>query len=367
MNDRNNLKCHDEKPINQAILNSLQIMQEKILTQEILIPLFYEMGYYKVDYHGGVYEGGKDLICWKLDELGFTELAVVQVKLWKLKAAASSSKSFGAIVTQLQQAAETEVPPTDGSRYLPTAVYFCTPFEVNTRALESRFEAYASLKQRRVKIIDGPLLVSLIRDKLPKLGLKLAGKKSFIREIVIRELTNTDLLKALNLGLTGGKNLSSFYCDLDFGVGQITSRLFFSMSFEPSQKAFLVRAGEWENLKPSINLAQEFFGDKIVSPSINRIESSFEKQRKDQVSAIEALQEVSRQIDQLLSSADSIERETRDRRSSLFESSKTKLHDMGALISIYEEYLSEMINLRNTAGMKTAPKELPFKELLITS
>ncbi len=72
--------------VNETFLNTLLKFDERDLTIKILIPLFKAMGYDKVDYHHGPYEGGKDLICWKKNELQLLTLTVVQIKKYKLSA-----------------------------------------------------------------------------------------------------------------------------------------------------------------------------------------------------------------------------------------------------------------------------------------
>jgi hypothetical protein len=89
-----------------AVLTKLLELSERKLTIEILIPLLRTFGFDKIEHHGGSYEEGKDLICWRTDELGLVELAVAQVKKYQPTAKSSDKRCFGEIVTQLQQAAE---------------------------------------------------------------------------------------------------------------------------------------------------------------------------------------------------------------------------------------------------------------------
>jgi len=98
----------------KKLLSRLQEIPEQELTSNLLIPLFHALRYERVDYHGGQNEGGKDIICWGKDEFDDIELAVAQVKKYKPTARAADKKSFGGIVTQLQQAAEKKVPHLDG-------------------------------------------------------------------------------------------------------------------------------------------------------------------------------------------------------------------------------------------------------------
>ncbi|MBI2824330.1 MAG: hypothetical protein HYX69_06550 [Planctomycetia bacterium] len=46
-----------------AVLRQLRTMREDEFTLEVLKPLLTELKFARVDYHGGVNEEGKDLIC----------------------------------------------------------------------------------------------------------------------------------------------------------------------------------------------------------------------------------------------------------------------------------------------------------------
>lgn len=97
------------------LVNKMTSLVEEEFTKKVLMPLFMAMGY-KTDYHGGGYEGGKDLIFWKKDDFGEKELTVVQVKMTSVSAAASDKNGFPEIVTQLGQALEKQVPELDGTK-----------------------------------------------------------------------------------------------------------------------------------------------------------------------------------------------------------------------------------------------------------
>nr|WP_320191395.1 hypothetical protein [uncultured Desulfobacter sp.] len=47
---------------NDLVLNAIQELREDDLTKNYLIPLFKTIGYTKVEYHGGPYEEGKDIM-----------------------------------------------------------------------------------------------------------------------------------------------------------------------------------------------------------------------------------------------------------------------------------------------------------------
>ena len=101
--------------------------------------------------------------------------SIHRLRLGAPSARADSSRSFAGLLTQLQQAAEQPVQHIDGKTYLPTHIYFFTPEPVDTRTLQTRFEAYQSLRHRGVKIVDGHELAELLAPELSPNCRKIAG------------------------------------------------------------------------------------------------------------------------------------------------------------------------------------------------
>lgn len=84
------------------LFKSIQEMREDDFSKEVLVPLLYRMGYQFVDFHGGPYELGKDIIANKENEFGQLEVTVIQSKKLKAEKTSASSKFFGDIVHQLR-------------------------------------------------------------------------------------------------------------------------------------------------------------------------------------------------------------------------------------------------------------------------
>jgi len=256
----------------ELILSKLQTMNEATFTIEALIPLFKKLGF-QVDYHGGQAEGGKDFICRKGGDFGFEETCVVQVKKIKPSAAVGKTNSFAGIVSQLQQAAEKKVPSLSGRMQLPSNVYFITPFEINTRALESRFEGVASLAPRGVRILDGRSVVDQLIIHLPDLVEKICGEGFLFKQKLLSNISNADLLSALEYG--GEKKITDFYCDLDFGVGKVTTKAIFAMEFTPRIVSYSTPQDRWASFKSYISEVEDSLGARVLEPSIVTIEGNF--------------------------------------------------------------------------------------------
>mgnify|MGYP001615260343 CR=1 FL=1 len=259
-----------------SLLQELQNLSEQDLTLKILMSLFKAMGYDTVEHHGGTNEGGKDLICRRSDEFGEDYIAVVQVKKFRPRVAAASSRSFSEVVTQLQQAKEKSIPCTDGTRRIPDGVIFVTPFALDTRALESRFEGYAALRNRGVRVIDGDKLTRLIARYIPNEITELFGTPIDSPDLLQDGLTNTDLMSALNQPLT--RTLSQFYCDLDFGVGQTTSKLFMALKLTSRRERIELDRGAWGMFVHKLRQVEETLECAVAEPTIGEAEELARRQ-----------------------------------------------------------------------------------------
>ncbi|WFR77125.1 NACHT domain-containing protein [Janthinobacterium rivuli] len=261
----------------ELLIKKIQDMSELDFTKKILMPLFTSLGY-AVNYNGGASERGKDLICKKDGEFGSVELTVVQVKKTRPNAVASDSRSLSEIITQLQQASEENVPLISGIYQKPNKVYFITPFEIDVRALESRFAALAALSLKNVRVLDGPLIVDSLQRQLPHLADAICGDEFVIKSGALAGLSNSDLLSALNYA--NEKEISDFYCDLDFSVGRITSKLFFALNFAPRKIQQSITGIRWGSLCEKFRIFTKATGRELIEPSIADVEINFEKKWK---------------------------------------------------------------------------------------
>ena len=87
-------------------IDYIQSLDEDQLVDEVLIPLLKAMGFRDVTkHHGGSAEQGKDIICWKTDELGLRRNLAIVAKATPITARANmASGSTGEVLTQIQQA-----------------------------------------------------------------------------------------------------------------------------------------------------------------------------------------------------------------------------------------------------------------------
>lgn len=249
-------------------------LEEKDLTENIIMPFLKTIKYSRVEYYGGVYEEGKDIICWGIDEFDQTILAVAQVKKYRPTASASDNRSFGEVVTQLQQCCEKKVPNLiDGKEYTPTKIYFFTPYPIDTRALQTRFEGYQKLRERQVQIVDGDLLGRKVEQTLPDITRSLLGDHYHSQKRIVETLNNKDLLNALQCSSI--IDISKIYSDLDFCVGGISSTKFSSYHFSSKKLNINLNNVNYEKLKNKVTHIMEKFKINIFSDSIENIEKKY--------------------------------------------------------------------------------------------
>lgn len=165
------------------------------------------------------------------------------------------------------------MPFTDGKVYLPTTIILVTPYIIDTRALETRFEAVDSLRNTRIKILDATDLSKLLDKHLPELVNEIVGNQNICNSVILNTLTNIDLKNALNS--SDLKEISSIYCDLDFAVGKTTTRLFFSFEFTPQKKQVAVSVSDWQRFAEISKSCELVFGAKLISEDLNKVEKRF--------------------------------------------------------------------------------------------
>jgi hypothetical protein len=262
----------------KTLLDALQSIKEEELTTQVLQPLLVALGYKSVDYHGGPYEEGKDLICQKTDEFGDPALTVVQVKRYRATVAArkGAGDTFSELVTQLAQAAEKSIPTLNGP-VLPSQVLLITPYPINTRSLQSRFERYEELRHRKLKILDGTKLADLLLQHLPEVASRYGASGDVVAALMDEQLTNLPLMNALCSETR--KPISQFYTDIDFSLGRWTTKLFLTSNFTwVKDRKLELRRLSWESLWRVNESCRSFFGVIFLKEAYEDVVSRAEEE-----------------------------------------------------------------------------------------
>ena len=148
----------------------MQKMKEDELSRKVIIPLLREMGFHDVHYYGGGSgELGKDVVCWKPDELDARRNYVMVIKAINITGQAKSVKgSAGEVATQVQQAF--------GSTFLDTVttepqdVHVCwiiTNKQINKEAKQAiKSILKATNLDRHIRFVDGDVLWGYVEEHM---------------------------------------------------------------------------------------------------------------------------------------------------------------------------------------------------------
>lgn len=98
---------------NEIYLQALQALKEDDLSEQIIKPLFESMGCYRVDFHGGPYEEGKDIIAYLKAPIE-DHIIVIQTKKIGDGKATTDKNVFGSLIFQLQQCFLKDIPLHNG-------------------------------------------------------------------------------------------------------------------------------------------------------------------------------------------------------------------------------------------------------------
>jgi len=92
-------------------------------------------------------------------------------------------------------------------------------------------------------------------------------------------LNNTDLRDALNT--TKLRDISDVYCDLDFAVGNITTKLVLSFNPTPSNITVNLNQKGWSDLKLIYEQAKVDFGIRLIVEQPSEVESTYNSRDKE--------------------------------------------------------------------------------------
>lgn len=155
--------------------DAVQQMSEDALCKEVLIPLLKAMNFHDVTFvHGGSAEQGKDIVCWKEDELGSRQNLAIVAKAIKVSGKAKVAKgTTGEIVTQIQQCfGEPFLDPITAE---PQPVHICwivTNQEIGKEGEKAiRSALMPNTLERNIKFVCGDQLWNLVEKYMPFAGI----------------------------------------------------------------------------------------------------------------------------------------------------------------------------------------------------
>lgn len=259
--------------LHNKYLNGLSALKEDDFTRLIILPLFEAMGYERVEFNGGSYERGRDLIATiTIPPKKNKHIVYIQSKKLSSNNTLESGK-FGQLCHQLNQAIAKGFVTLEGNKIYPNEVYVATPQSITQRFIEE-IEGAIYNRSMNVTPLDGPEIIELIKEhKISLLDIlvpfeeKLKQKPSTIEG-------NRDLLCALS-SKRRQINIESFYSDLSFYVGSINSNVLLYKDISISTDHIKVDEKKFNVLKENREKILEICGLDIFTDPIDVIESNY--------------------------------------------------------------------------------------------
>lgn len=267
-----------EDTVNKKYIQALCALHEDDFTKNILKPLFESMGYERVDFNGGAYERGKDLIAQRRIPPR-KEMHVVYVqskKIGDIQNTAAGAK-LSQLLHQLRQCCSTGIVDSDGHTIFPNEVYLACPEQMTNRLKE---EINSQLFNLSPKIFpyDAPLIISDIKEYKPDLLELLTNIQDKLKFSNL-ESSDKELLSALK---SQNKTcINDFYSDLSFFVGSFDSNLLLHLKIELNRNNLDVPEEKWESFKQELKNLSAIHEFNLINEDIRLVEEKFITHKKE--------------------------------------------------------------------------------------
>ncbi|MBD1421217.1 NACHT domain-containing protein [Sphingobacterium chuzhouense] len=273
----------------KKLLKKIQSVQENKLTRDVIIPLLETLGYKKVEFNGGVYEEGKDIIMWDEDRFGEIKVSVAQVKHFKLSSKASGNDSLQTVVNQLENCIKKPILNVNKKTYRPSEIILISTYPISTNTLRTRFSEHVSLKDHSIIIIDGYKLCSQIIKNRQDIVNDLLGIETNIPAKILATLNNKILLKAL--GYNNKISIKSIYTDINFNLGKRVPRILLVEKYDPISHKYDITLEKWLEFKRLCKSITKEYQVNFLNKPVSEIDSASDlttyNKWRDSIQAIE--------------------------------------------------------------------------------
>ncbi len=239
----------------QLYLKAMQKMKEDDFSKYLIKPLFESMGFYRVDFYGGPYESGKDLIAFVEVPVNKTMSYAIQSKKIGEESNTSEKVILGELVFQLRQCFTNPIKLHNGEEVIPDQVYLASPYQISIRLIDE-IHGMLSIDRKKVEILDGPLVIQLLKKHKPTLLEKLLSVDDIFSTQDSSQLCNIELMSALNQ--KDSIHELDCYSDLAFFMGTIDSNVLLNSKFTIKPDKFQVTRGKWELFERTVYIPLKF-------------------------------------------------------------------------------------------------------------
>lgn len=255
-----------EETSQQIYLKAMQKMREDDFTKYIIKPLFESMGFYRVDFYGGSYEEGKDLIAFFEVPLKKPIAYAIQSKKIGKESNTSEKSIIGELVFQLRQCFSNPIKLHNGEEVIPDEVYLASPYQISTR-LVNEIHGMLKIDNKKIEILDGPQVIQHLKKNKPEILDSLLSIEDTFNNQDFEQLKNLELMSALNQ--KNAIHELNCYSDLAFFMGTIDSNILLNSRFNISGDDINVTRSEWEVFEKSVYLPLKkiFNSEPLCEPS----------------------------------------------------------------------------------------------------
>lgn len=268
-----------EDTIKEQCYAKMASYKEDDFTKEILKPLFEAMGYSRVEFNGGPYERGRDLIASSVGLPPKREEYVVYVQSKKLNNSGKlNANEFSRLAHQLRQAAQKGFTRLDGSVVKAKHLYIAVPTKISQRFLDELKDELYGDDKLKLEPLDCVAILDLISEYCPALLRKLESFESKLWAKEDAKNTNRELLGAL-CAKRENIDLRDFYSDLAFFIGNVSTRYLLTTKItERESNVLSLNETEWNSLLKERIFFEKYTGVDILTESPSEVYACYEKE-----------------------------------------------------------------------------------------
>lgn len=257
----------------QSYLNALKKLSEDDFTKLIIKPLFQAMGYSRVDFNGGPYERGRDLIAQRIiPPKREPRVTFIQSKKIGDIQNVKFSAKLSQLLHQLRQCFTGKISTIDGTEIQADEVYLACPEQITNRLLEE-ISGQLNIPGKEIILYDGPRILEDIKDYLPELFKILTD--------VDENLLNNDKITLINQELLAALkdkkeiSLKDFYSDLNFFVGSVDSNILLHLKPVIVKNEITKTEIDWEKIKRDISKLINKYDLEFCLNTLTEIETKY--------------------------------------------------------------------------------------------
>lgn len=262
----------------EVLLGKLSELSEDDFTMLVVKPLFEAMGYRKVDFNGGVYERGKDLIAYKDNPPSPQPLiTVIQSKKIGNAQKVGDSAKMRMLVGQLQQCYTDKVIIDSGNKIRPSQIFLCCPEPISHRFLED-LNGALYLDGKEVYPLDGPTIIKMIAQYDSKIYDAFVGTETNFVTPEAVSVNNQELFNALNE--KAKFKYDECYSNLNFFVGHVASSLFLRTDVDISSDKLALDYERFSFIRDISIKIEDNLSIGLISESVDDLEEAYAARSK---------------------------------------------------------------------------------------